>query len=183
MNENRLKHFNQSIFLTGFMAVGKSSIGEVLAQRLNLPFTDIDSRIEKTVGKPIRYIFKEEGEAFFRQKEWEQVQEVTRTFRGVVALGGGALHNQQVVDHLKNHGVLVFVKAPMEVIIERVMRNKKRPVVLDTSGKLKSPETLFRELNTLYLKRIGYYNQAQITLEAHGGETKEQLASLLIEKL
>ena len=183
MNEYRLRQFSQSIFLTGFMATGKSSVGKVVAERLERPFTDIDTRIEQSTGKSIKDLFEQDGETAFREIEWQQLLEVTRTFNGVVALGGGALQNQHVVDHLKVHGLLVFIKTPMNVIMERILRNTNRPIALDANGKLKSPEALFTELNALYLNRIGYYEQAQIILESTGYETKDEQATKLIDKL
>lgn len=183
MNEYRIKKFDGSIYLTGFMASGKSAIGRETAKNLEMPFVDLDSVIQRGEGKPIKRIFEEEGEPYFREKEWQYLLELTREFKGVVALGGGALHNQRVVDHLKVHGILVFVKAPMDVIVERVMRNTKRPIVLNAEGKIKSRETLFTELKALYSSRIEYYEQAQVTLEGDGDEPKERQALKLIEKL
>ena len=183
MSDYRLKKFPDSFFLTGFMATGKSTVGKKLATKLDRPFVDLDHLIVKAEGRTIKEIFDKEGEAYFRTREWEQLLDVTRNFKGVVGLGGGALHNQQVVDHLKLFGLLIFIKTPMEVIIERVLRNTKRPIVLDKNGKLKSYETLFTELNALYSKRIDYYSQAQIILESTGNETKDEQVARLIEKI
>ncbi len=183
MNEHRLKKFDGSIFLTGFMATGKSAIGREMAKRMEKPFVDLDAVIKRGEGKSIKRIFKENGEPYFREMEWKYLLELTREFKGIVALGGGALHNQRVIDHLKVHGILVFIKTPMEVIVERVMRNTKRPIVLDEEGKIKSRETLFTELKALYSSRIEYYEQAQVTLESNGYESKEGQALKLIEKL
>lgn len=183
MNLYRLKKFNESIFLVGFMATGKSSIGKLLAHELERPFLDLDSLIEEREGISIKEIFEHNGEASFRKREWDYMLEVTQNFRGVVSLGGGALHNQQVVDHLKLFGLMVFVKTPLEVLIKRVMRNKKRPIVLNEYGEIKSYETLLNELEALYLKRIDLYNQAQVILESTGLETKDEQTAKLIEKL
>ena len=183
MNEYRLKKYEGSIYLSGFMATGKSAIGSKLAKKLGKPFVDLDSIITQKEGSTIKEIFQLQGEAYFREKEWEYLLELTRKFKGVVALGGGALQNQRIVDHLKVHGILVFIKTPMEVIIDRVMRNSKRPIVLDNEGKIKSRETLFTELKALYSSRLEYYEQAQVILESDGYETKEGQAQKLIDKL
>ena len=183
MNDYRLKRFSESFFLTGFMATGKSTIGRIIAEKMDRPFLDLDHQIEMVEGRTVKDIFEKDGEPAFRQKEWEQIREVTRNFKGVVALGGGALQNQQVVDHLKLFGLLIYIKTPLEVIIERVLRNTKRPIVLDKDGKIKSKEALFTELNTLYSKRVMLYEQAQIILDCTGLETKEEQASRLIEKI
>ena len=183
MNEYRLKKFDGSIYLTGFMATGKSAIGRRIAKMLDKPFIDLDSVITRKEGLSVKEIFHNHGERYFREKEWEYLLELTREFKGVVALGGGALQNQRIVDHLKVHGILVFIKTPMEVIVERVMRNTKRPITLDDEGKIKSRETLFTELKALYSSRLEYYEQAQVILESDGYEAKEGQARTLIDKL
>ncbi len=183
MNEYRLKKFDGSIYICGFMATGKSTIGKLIAQELEKPFTDLDRVISTKENRSIKKIFEQFGEPYFREKEWDYLLELTRSFKGVVALGGGALHNQRVVDHLKVHGILVYIKTPLEVIVERVLRNAKRPIVLDAEGKIKSKETLFTDLKTLYSAREDLYEQAQIKLKSSGYESKEGQARLLIEKL
>ncbi len=183
MNEYRLKKFDGSIFLAGFMATGKSAIGRMVSKKLEKPFSDLDQVITDKERTSIREIFSNQGESYFREKEWQYLLELTREFKGIVALGGGALQNQRIVDHLKVHGILVFIKTPIEIIVERVMRNTKRPIVLDVEGKIKSRETLFRELKALYSERLEYYEQAQVILESDGYETKEMQAQKLIDKL
>ncbi len=183
MNLYRLKRFKESIFLVGFMATGKSSIGKKLADALERPFTDLDEYIVDKEGMSISMMFKEYGEAYFREKEWDSLLEITQNVNGVISLGGGALHNQQVVDHLKLYGLIVFIKTPLNVIVDRVSRNKKRPIVLNEEGEIKSQDILFSELESLYLKRVDLYNQAQVILESTGKETKDEQATRLIEKL
>lgn len=183
MNEYRLKKFNGSIFICGFMATGKSTIGKLVAKELGKPFVDLDTVISDNEGRSIKEIFEQSGELYFRKKEWEFLLELTRSFKGVVALGGGALHNQRVIDHLKIHGILVYLETPLDVIVARVRRNTNRPIALGNDGKLKSKETLFRELETLYSSREELYQQAQIKLESSGSESKEGQTLLFIEKL
>lgn len=183
MNDYRLKRFQGSIFLTGFMASGKSTIGKVVAKSIDRPFIDLDSVIEEKEQKSIKEIFSTNGEKYFREKELEYLIEVSKNFTGVVSLGGGALQNQRVIDHLKLYGLLVFIKAPIEVIVDRVMKNSTRPIVLDEEGKIKPRETLLNELKSLYLSREGFYSQAQITVESNGFRPKEETAQILIEKL
>ena len=183
MNDYRLSKFEDSIFLCGFMATGKSTIGRIISKKLNKPFKDLDRVITEKENSTVKELFELKGERYFREKEWEYLLDLTRNFKGVVALGGGALHNQMIVDHLKIHGLLVYIKTPLDIIVERVSRNTKRPIVLDIDGKIKSRETLFTDLNTLYSKRVDLYEQAQIILDSTGFEKKEEQAQNLIEKL
>lgn len=183
MNNYRLARFKDSIFMCGFMGTGKSKIGYELSKSLDFPFIDLDNYIEEQEGSTISEIFKEKGENYFREKEWEYLLKLTRSFKGVIALGGGALHNQRVVDHLKLHGLLVFIDTHMDIILRRVMRNKKRPILLDESGKLKSEETLFRELKTLYSSRKALYEQAQIKFENDESLDIKDKVQKVIEKI
>lgn len=183
MDLYRLKKYRECIFLVGFMATGKSSIGKILATQLERPFVDLDTVIEEKEGISISEIFNSKGESYFREKEWHYLLELTQSFQGIVALGGGALHNQQVVDHLKLYGLIVFIDTSFDVLVDRVRRNKKRPIVLNEYGEIKSPDTLITELESLYLSRLNLYKQAQIVLKSTGKETKDEQASKLIEKL
>jgi shikimate kinase len=183
MNEYRLKKYQQSFYLVGFMASGKSTIGRLLAKTIERPFLDLDAYIVEKEGKSIKQMFDDHGESYFRELEWKALLEVTQNFKGVVSLGGGALHNQQVVDHLKIYGLMIFLKTDLGVTVDRVMRNKKRPIVLNDQGELKSRETLYNELESLYLKRIDLYQQSQIIIESTGNETKDYQVERVVEKL
>ena len=179
----RLKKYQESIYLVGFMASGKSAIGKILAQSLEKPYLDLDDYIVKKEKCSIPQIFNDKGEAYFRTQEWKYILEITQNFKGIVSLGGGALHNQKVVDHIKLYGLMVFLNTPLDIILQRIVQNKNRPLVLNRWGEIKSQETLFSELESLYLKREYLYKQAQITLKSTGDETKEEQTSMLIEKL
>jgi shikimate kinase len=179
----RLKKYQESIYLVGFMASGKSAIGKILAQSLEKPYLDLDDYIVEKEERSIPQIFNDKGEAYFRTQEWKYILEITQNFKGIVSLGGGALHNQKVVDHIKLYGLMVFLNTPLDIILQRIVQNKNRPLVLNQWGEIKSQETLFSELESLYLKREYLYKQAQITLKSTGEETKEEQTSMLIEKL
>ena len=183
MNEYRLKNYTGSFYICGFIGAGKSTIGKALAKELTLPFQDLDKYVERKEGCKISEIFKNKGEEYFRIKEWEYLLELTRNFVGVVSLGGGALQNQQVVDHLKLHGLLILVDIPLDVIVSRIRKNTKRPIVIDEDGELKTEQKLLSELKVLYSKRSEFYQQAQIKLISNGTEGAKKLIPLLIDKI
>ncbi len=183
MNEHRLNRFEGSFYLSGFMGAGKSSIGRLLAKELGLEFRDLDEYLEQKEKTTIPEIFKTKGENYFRQKEWENLLDLTRTFKGVVALGGGALHNQHIIDHLKLNGLLIYIDVPMDVILTRVLNNPKRPIVRDEHGEIKSRETLKRELEALYSKRIEFYKQVEVKVITSGYENKNLVVKRLIDKI
>jgi shikimate kinase len=183
MNSYRLERFKDSIYVCGFMASGKSTLGKALAKKLGRDYQDLDDVIEEREEKSIRDIFNKNGEAYFRAKEWEYLLDLTRNFKGVVSLGGGALQNQRIVDHLKVNGILLFLDTPLEQVVDRVLESDERPILFTEDGKIKSRETLFTELKTLYSGRENFYKQAQIIINTTKYSTVEELTEAAIEKL
>lgn len=183
MNPRRLENFKGSIFVCGFMASGKSTLGRELAAKLGWPYCDLDNVIEEREQKSIRTIFEEFGEEYFRKKERAYLTELSKTFRGIISLGGGALQNQQVVDHLKLHGLLLYVDTPLEQIVERVRNSTERPILFDKQGKIKNKETLFAELKTLYLGREKFYRQAQISIQTPLFPSVQEMTDAAINKI
>src|SRR5699024_9505073 len=99
-----------------------------------------------------------------------------------IALGGGSLQNQQVLDHLKSTGLLIFIEAPLSLIIERISDDEGRPMLLDEHGKPKEHEQLYEDIELLYESRLPLYSQADIIFKVAPGETAEQQAETLISK-
>lgn len=174
---------SEVIFLCGFMGAGKTTIGQKLAAELGRPFLDLDDRIVEKAGKPIPDIFEASGEGRFRAIERSALLEVARQFNGVVALGGGSLQNQHLLDHLKRNGLLIFIEAPIPVIIDRISQDANRPLLLDEQGEPKDRDTLKKELKMLYEDRLPLYEQAMITLNIKAGESADQQVKTLINKI
>ncbi|MDR9417445.1 shikimate kinase [Gracilimonas sp.] len=183
MNTNRLNNFKGSIYICGFMASGKSTLGKKLAQKLDWEFRDLDTVIEEKENKVIKDIFEDRGEEYFREKEWEYLLELSRDFKGIVSLGGGALQNQQVVDHLKVNGILLFLEVPLKEITKRVARRNHRPILFDEEGEIKSREQLFEELKALYSDREKYYKQAEINIHSSEYNSIKEMADIAIDKI
>lgn len=180
---DRLKFFDQSIYVTGFMASGKSTLAKALAVELSMDHKDLDHFIEKKEGKSIQSIFDENRELYFRKREREYLIELTHTFSGVVSLGGGALQDQMIVDHLKVNGLLIWLETPFDEIIERVKSGSERPVLYDNEGKIKSDATLKTELKTLYSERLNFYEQAQIKIDSSEYGSKDEMVKAAIGKI
>ncbi|MDX1639160.1 MAG: shikimate kinase [Balneolaceae bacterium] len=171
------------LFLCGFMGTGKSTIGAALARRLECPFADLDTIIEEETGQSIPEIFEHQGEEKFRTLEKKCLLQTVRTFKGVLALGGGALHNQHVVDHLKVNGLLIFVETSFSVILNRILKHEDRPLLLDKDGTMKEKSILEKELKELYEQRLPYYRQAEITIETGTGAGIEATTEKLVKKI
>lgn len=181
--KTKIKKLPDLIFLCGFMGAGKTATGKQLAEELGTEFIDLDELIEAEAASSIPDIFAKEGEEAFRKKERSAVMDVIRNKQGVVALGGGALQDQHLLDHVKLNGLLIFIATPFSVIFDRISADKGRPMLLDEDGKLKSPELLEEELHSLYEERLPLYRQAVIRIDSSAFEGPDQLVDELIRKI
>ena len=114
--------------LVGVMGAGKTTVGAAVAEALGLPFADTDTIIEERAGKPIPEIFVDEGEAAFRALEREVVAETLATFRGVLALGGGAILDDSTRKLLAGHTV-VYLSVELTDALKRVGLGAGRPLL------------------------------------------------------
>lgn len=106
-----------NIVLVGMPASGKTSVGKALAQDLNKSFIDTDDLITESAQKPIPQIFKESGEAVFRELEKNEIFEISKVNAHIIATGGGAVLNKANVDILKGNGRVYFINRPLEMLI------------------------------------------------------------------
>ena len=166
------------IFLTGFMGVGKTQVGRILARELGRSFLDTDRMIEQRAGKSIAKIFADEGEAYFRQLERDCVLKTCQRPDAVVALGGGAITRADNIAAVRCAGILVCLKADVETIFARVSLRSNRPLLagLDPQAQRAKIESLLRE-------RAPYYDQAHIELYTTQAQTPEDTAGQLLALL
>lgn len=122
--------FPTRIFLTGFMASGKSTVGPLLADALGYRFVDMDHVIAERCGKSIPQIFEQEGERAFREAEREVLVELSGCDDIIIATGGGALASERGMRMARSSGVVVYLDASVETILERVGSNAaERPLL------------------------------------------------------
>ncbi len=137
------------IFVVGFMAAGKSTVGRLAAARLGVPFVDLDARIETARGKSIRDIFKTEGEATFRRHEAAALAEVARAGGAqVVACGGGTPCFGDNLEVMRKAGVVVALLTSFPEVLARagVAGAAERPLLADSAA----AERLYREREAVY---------------------------------
>lgn len=113
------------IVFIGFRATGKTTIGKMVAQFLGRRFVDTDVFIEEKAGKSIAEIVKKEGWSGFRQREKETIKKLTQEHDLVIAVGGGAVLEEENVRYLKQNGILIWLKASPETICKRLRQDKK----------------------------------------------------------
>jgi shikimate kinase len=140
----------RSVFLIGPMGSGKSAVGRLLARMLDAAFYDSDAEIERRTGVDISYIFEREGEAGFRQREREVIDELTQRDPVVLATGGGAVVLAENRRRLAERGCVVYLEASVEQQVRRVHYARHRPLLanVDPAVKLKQ---LMNERGSLYL--------------------------------
>lgn len=115
----------ESIYIIGCRAVGKSSIGRKLAQGLSCPFWDTDSMITERQGKSVAEIVQEEGWQKFREHEKDVLTQLLDYKRCVVATGGGAILHREVWPHLKKLGTVVWLRADIDVLCQRIQGDQQ----------------------------------------------------------
>ncbi len=148
----------RSIVLIGLMGAGKTTVGRRLAQRLELPFVDADHEIEQAAGKSIEDIFAEDGEDFFRRGEERVIARLLENGPQVLATGGGAWMNENTRRRVRERGIAVWLKADLDVLMERVSRRPGRPLL-----KAPDPRAVMRKLME---ERYPVYAEADITVES-----------------
>lgn len=150
------------IFLLGLPGSGKTTLGRKLAAELHLPFVDLDKEIEKTEGKPIREIFAEKKEDYFRKLESAELRKWSeKPGDFVMATGGGAPCFFDNIDVINKSGKSIFLDVPASEIVRRMSMGpiEKRPL-LAAGGK----DGLKDSIEFLRSNRLSYYKQATITL-------------------
>ncbi len=152
-----------TIYLCGFMGVGKTTIGRHLSASLGYKFADLDHLIEEGEGYRVTEIFGRYGEPYFRDLEYQYLLEHAKKKGQILALGGGTLQNQQIINAIKANGVLVFLQLPIDQIVQRLRYTKKRPLLLKENGERRTLEELQEFITDLYKRRLPSYLQADIT--------------------
>ena len=153
------------------MGVGKSTLGKIVAKKLNLKFVDTDLNIEKKCSMKIWEIFENMGEDFFRIEEEKEVLECLKKNKIVLALGGGAFMNKSIRDLILKNSLSFWLDLNLKTITQRVKWNKKRPLL-----KQQNVEEIIKKL---YSKRKNIYKLAKYKINCNK-MTKEEIAEKII---
>jgi shikimate kinase len=159
----------RAVFLVGFMASGKSSVGRELARRLGWDFVDLDARIESREGQTIPEIFRERGEPGFRLAETSALRDLLSERvepKRVVALGGGAFAEETNRELLRPWPTVFLQTPPSELWQRSLQDGVERPLAGD-----------FDQFARLYVERLPFYRQASLVVETVG----KPLASICVE--
>ncbi len=151
----------RAIVLVGLMGAGKTKIGRRLAARLNFPFFDSDTEIEAAAGETIEEIFRNRGEAVFRDGERRVIARLLAQPIHVLATGGGAFMDPATRALIARRGVAVWLRADLDVLVARVGRRANRPLLQQ-----RDPRAVLAELIE---RRHPIYAEADITVDSGEG--------------
>ena len=146
----------KNLILIGMMGSGKSIIGRLLAQKLNLRFLDIDFLIEKKTKMKIAEIFENKGEETFRKLEKEFTLKFLNKANCIISLGGGAFIDETIKKEVQKKGITIWLNWNSQTLINRIKNNKKRPIVINLND---------NELKNLILSRSKIYSKAKYKID------------------
>lgn len=140
-----------NIYLVGFMATGKTTLGKEIARRKKWRFLDLDEFIELREKRSIPDIFAREGEAYFRRSEKKALKEVAKEKKFVVACGGGIVLDQENIKIMQDTGEVICLTVPVKVILERTRLCSHRPL-LNVGDPKKQIELLLKLRQPFYAR-------------------------------
>jgi len=148
-----------NIALIGFMGVGKTAVGKVLAEKLGMSFIELDLLIEQKAGKSIPEIFQQNGEAAFRELEMRVTEEVANKKKAVIACGGGLVLNKINIERLRKSARMVYLTASPGAILKRVANEEGQRPLLEVGN----PTLAIREM--LSFRKPFYERAADIKID------------------
>jgi shikimate kinase len=175
MSESQSNILNRTsqIFLVGFMASGKSTVGPLLAARLNRPFIDIDPVIEARTRLTIAELIASEGEDRFREIEADTLREIAQGEIAVIAPGGGAITRVENRELMSNCGIVVWLDTPFELCWLRIQKDQVvRPLAPDEES-----------ARARYDQRMAIYRHNSIQIETKEDHTPDQIVEEIIKRI
>lgn len=164
----------KTIVLVGLMGAGKTSVGRLLAERLDLEFIDADHEIEQAAQCSIEQIFESHGEAEFRDGERRVIARLLTGPTHVLATGGGAFMRKETRDAIRGRGISVWLRADLDLLLRRVSRRKNRPLLRN-----ENPRQI---LEKLIEERYPVYAEADIVVDS-GDRPPGTIVDTVIESI
>lgn len=163
------------IFLLGFMGSGKSTYGAEAAAMLGLPFLDLDTEIERSAGMGIYDIFREKGEAAFREMERDTLRALASRDSSVIATGGGTPCFHGNMDFMNASGLTIYLKADAEILCGRLKGYcQDRPLLAAADG-----DGLTGEIRRMLSEREPFYSRATFTVPSADGISARSIRDIV----
>ncbi|WP_299738356.1 shikimate kinase [Rossellomorea sp. y25] len=158
------------IFFIGFMGVGKTTIGKRLGEELDLPVIDMDSYIENKEKKPIKEIFNQHGEKYFRDLESEVLLELANE-QAIITTGGGVVEREENREILRKQDFVFHLTCPFASLWSRLEGDENRPLVQTNSKE---------RLSSLFNRRLPLYDSgSSITIHTDNKTVEEVIQDIL----
>ena len=164
-----MKSKKNLVFL-GMMGSGKSSIGSLIAKKLQLNFIDIDNVIENELSLSIKKIFEIKGENYFRKFEKKTTLKKLKSSSTVISLGGGAFSNKEIRKEVITNHISFWLNWSNDILLNRIKNSKKRPLAFNSSE---------NEIIDLIIKRSNIYSKALYKIECDNLTKKEIVKEIL----
>ncbi len=161
----------RTLALVGLMGAGKTTVGRRLAQALGRPFVDADAEIAAAASRSVEEIFAEHGECEFRRGERKVIARLLAGPPHVLATGGGAFMDARTRALMKERAISIWLKAPLDVLMKRVMRRNDRPLLQESD-----PRAVMERLME---ERYPVYAEADIIVETGGGPHRSAVAEII----
>ncbi len=168
----------KNIVIAGMMGCGKTAAGKELAEKTGRAFMDTDIMIAEKEGKSISQIFIQNGEHYFRALEKECIINLAEQYEQVIALGGGAVMNDDAWNRLRQNGITLFLDFPCRVLARRLEEDHSRPLLKSMNMAEKE-----KELSRLLKTRRPRYEQAEIILRFHKETDIDEIVRKIIRSL
>ena len=139
----------KNLVLLGMMAVGKTTLGKIVAKKQELKFIDIDMNVEQKNSMTIREIFETKGEKFFRKEEEKEMLKSLEKKDCVIALGGGAFMNRTLRENILKNAISIWLNVDIKTLNKRVKWNQKRPLLKEENNQKKITK-LYNERKDIY---------------------------------
>ena len=162
---------NKSLVFLGMMGSGKSSIGNLISKKLELPFIDIDSLIVENAKMSIAEIFKKKGEVYFRNLEEKITLKSLKKIKNVVSLGGGGFINAKIRKEILDNHFSFWLNSDESILIKRIKGSKKRPLASNSTN---------HEIRTMIRNRSKIYSNAQFKINCNK-LTKTEIVKKIIK--
>ncbi|NIP29370.1 MAG: AAA family ATPase [Candidatus Dadabacteria bacterium] len=163
----------KNIYLVGFMGAGKSTIGKILSERLNIDYFDLDKEIEKAENREIKMIFEQNGEEYFRILETSTLNHLSSSNKNfIISTGGGVIEREENRGIMSRFGKTLYLKADINTLWERVRHSKHRPLL--------NVDNAFVKAKELFNKRKDLYEKSDYVVETDN-LNKEQVADEILK--
>jgi len=160
----------KKLFLIGFMGVGKTTVAQMVAQRLAVPFIDLDCEIERVAQRSISDIFSEYGEEYFRDLETQVLIQQQACSDAVVSTGGGIIGRDKNWQIMRTMGTVCYLHASWETLVSRLVDTSNRPL---------ADNGVDRNLMKLWQSRLPLYRQADVIIDTDGLSAEQVVTEIL----